>query len=125
MSFDLREHISRVHTQFHKVDRRDLDELAGAHGRMHARYPRLHAHAHGPDGEAVPLPDIAVDLPAWVGRLPVVRLGRLSAFLSREHIRRMAADDWTGAGDLGPWGEAVWNLWCDKRWGGAGRYPPK
>jgi hypothetical protein len=119
VSLDLREHISREHTQFHRVDRRELDELAGAHDRMHARYPRHHGHAHGPDGAARLLPPATVELPAWVCRLPARRLGKLSVYLSHARMRLMDADDWNGAKDLEPWGDAVWKLWQARQWPGS------
>lgn len=61
----------------------------------------------------------------WVDRLAVDQLGKLSSFLSKAQSRASADGDRVRQERLETLGAGVWNMWCDKQFGGIGRWPAR
>lgn len=86
------------------------------------RWAAYHGHRLPETDQEAGIPSFAG---TWIDRLEVQQLGKLSAFLSRAQSRAIDEDDRARATALEPLANGVWNMWCDKRFGGVGRWPAR
>lgn len=80
----------------------------------------FHGHRLPETDQEAGIPDFTG---TWIDRLDVAALGKLSVFLSRAQLRAADEDDRARRLVLEPLSAGVWNMWCDKRLNGMGRWP--